>query len=129
MSPFRTRVPQGIKPVLNSDEAVGQRVRTGPPPPRKLMILDRTSPLITGGPATPRLAGVPNVSKSITLHADYNGQNANHRKRYFAAQLDLDDAVGQTQKPGLALRNPTGKPRKRPLSRPSTLLPINGDSP
>ena len=38
----------------------------------------------------------------LTLHADYiGGQNANYRKWYFAAQLDLDDAVGQTQNPGL----------------------------
>ncbi|KAJ7121002.1 glycosyltransferase family 48 protein [Mycena epipterygia] len=39
----------------------------------------------------------------LTLHADYiGGQHANYRKWYFAAQLDLDDAVGQTQNPGLA---------------------------
>jgi 1,3-beta-glucan synthase len=38
----------------------------------------------------------------LTLHADYiGGQNANYRKWYFAAQLNLDDAVGQTQNPGL----------------------------
>ena len=38
----------------------------------------------------------------ITLHADYiGGQHANYRKWYFAAQLDLDDAVGQYQNPGL----------------------------
>ncbi|KDQ20392.1 glycosyltransferase family 48 protein [Botryobasidium botryosum FD-172 SS1] len=38
----------------------------------------------------------------ITLHADYiGGQHANYRKWYFAAQLDLDDAIGQTQNPGL----------------------------
>lgn len=31
----------------------------------------------------------------LTLHADYiGGPNANYRKWYFAAQLDLDDAVG-----------------------------------
>lgn len=31
----------------------------------------------------------------LTLHADYiGGENANYRKWYFAAQLDLDDAVG-----------------------------------
>ena len=35
----------------------------------------------------------------ISLHADYiGGHNANYRKWYFAAQLDLDDAIGQTQK-------------------------------
>ncbi|KAH6910702.1 1,3-beta-glucan synthase [Coprinopsis sp. MPI-PUGE-AT-0042] len=38
----------------------------------------------------------------LTLHADYiGGHNANYRKWYFAAQLDLDDAVGVTQNPGL----------------------------
>jgi 1,3-beta-glucan synthase len=38
----------------------------------------------------------------ITLHADYiGGQHANYRKWYFAAQLNLDDAVGQSQNPGL----------------------------
>ncbi|THH12768.1 hypothetical protein EW146_g7388 [Bondarzewia mesenterica] len=38
----------------------------------------------------------------LTLHADYiGGQHANYRKWYFAAQLDLDDAVGQTINPGL----------------------------
>ena len=38
----------------------------------------------------------------LTLHADYiGGQNANYRKWYFAAQLNLDDAVGQSNNPGL----------------------------
>ncbi|KIK07095.1 glycosyltransferase family 48 protein [Laccaria amethystina LaAM-08-1] len=38
----------------------------------------------------------------LTLHADYiGGHHANYRKWYFAAQLDLDDAIGQTQNPGL----------------------------
>ena len=38
----------------------------------------------------------------LTLHAGYiGGHNANYRKWYFAAQLDLDDAIGQTQNPGL----------------------------
>lgn len=38
----------------------------------------------------------------LTLHADYiGGQHANYRKWYFAAQLDLDDAVGLSQNPGL----------------------------
>lgn len=38
----------------------------------------------------------------LTLHADYiGGWHANYRKWYFAAQLDLDDAVGRTQNPGL----------------------------
>ncbi|CDO68303.1 Glycosyltransferase Family 48 protein [Trametes cinnabarina] len=38
----------------------------------------------------------------LTVHADYiGGQHANYRKWYFAAQLNLDDAVGQSQNPGL----------------------------
>ncbi|KAJ7777936.1 1,3-beta-glucan synthase [Mycena maculata] len=38
----------------------------------------------------------------LTVHADYiGGQQANYRKWYFAAQLDLDDAIGKTQNPGL----------------------------
>ena len=38
----------------------------------------------------------------LTLHADYiGGQHANYRKWYFAAQLDLDDAVGHSLNPGL----------------------------
>ncbi|TDL27462.1 glycosyltransferase family 48 protein [Rickenella mellea] len=38
----------------------------------------------------------------LTLHADYiGGQHANYRKWYFAAQLNLDDAVGQSLNPGL----------------------------
>ncbi|CAD6891025.1 unnamed protein product [Tilletia controversa] len=39
----------------------------------------------------------------LTLHADYiGGEHANYRKWYFAAQLDLDDAIGKSQNPGLA---------------------------
>jgi 1,3-beta-glucan synthase len=50
----------------------------------------------------------------LTLHADYiGGHNANYRKWYFAAQLDLDDAIGQTQNSGLYRPNPT-KGSKRP---------------
>ncbi len=39
----------------------------------------------------------------MTIHADYiGGEHANYRKWYFAAQLDLDDAIGKVQNPGLA---------------------------
>ena len=39
----------------------------------------------------------------VSLHADYiGGEHANYRKWYFAAQLDLDDAIGRAQNPGLA---------------------------
>ncbi|KAI0246237.1 1-3-beta-glucan synthase [Lactifluus subvellereus] len=38
----------------------------------------------------------------LSLHADYiGGQHANYRKWYFAAQLNLDDAVSHTQNMGL----------------------------
>ena len=49
----------------------------------------------------------------LTVHADYiGGQHANYRKWYFAAQLNLDDAVGQTQNPGLQrLRSVKGNPK------------------
>ncbi|KAF9448440.1 glycosyltransferase family 48 protein [Macrolepiota fuliginosa MF-IS2] len=52
----------------------------------------------------------PNMAL-LTLHADYiGGHNANYRKWYFAAQLDLDDAIGQTQNPGLnRLKSKRGK--------------------
>ena len=51
----------------------------------------------------------------LTLHADYiGGQHANYRKWYFAAQLDLDDAVGHTQNPGLQrLRSKRGGGRNQ----------------
>lgn len=47
----------------------------------------------------------------LTVHADYiGGQHANYRKWYFAAQLNLDDAVGQSNNPGLQrLRSVKGK--------------------
>jgi 1,3-beta-glucan synthase len=50
----------------------------------------------------------------LTLHADYiGGQHANYRKWYFAAQLNLDDAVGQSQNPGLQrLKSVRGGPTK-----------------
>jgi 1,3-beta-glucan synthase len=39
----------------------------------------------------------------LTLHADYiGGEHANYRKWYFAAQLDLDDAIGQANSAGVS---------------------------
>ncbi|KAM0752091.1 1-3-beta-glucan synthase [Meredithblackwellia eburnea MCA 4105] len=39
----------------------------------------------------------------LTLHADYiGGEHANYRKWYFAAQLNLDDAIGQANGAGVA---------------------------
>lgn len=60
----------------------------------------------------------------LTIHADYiGGQHANYRKWYFAAQLNLDDAVGQSQNPGLQrLRSVRGGPvRSGPKSLDSAL--------
>ncbi|KAG1827307.1 glycosyltransferase family 48 protein [Suillus subaureus] len=69
----------------------------------------------------PRLPRLPYESKSglLTLHADYiGGQHANYRKWYFAAQLNLDDAVGQTQNPGLQrLKSVRGGSVKTPGSK------------
>ncbi|KAJ8521649.1 hypothetical protein ONZ45_g1723 [Pleurotus djamor] len=49
----------------------------------------------------------------LTIHADYiGGQHANYRKWYFAAQLNLDDAVGQSNNPGLQrLKSVKGGPK------------------
>lgn len=55
----------------------------------------------------------------LTLHADYiGGEHANYRKWYFAAQLDLDDAIGASQNPGLSrVKSVTARNKKRkPLS-------------
>lgn len=62
-----------------------------------------------------------------TLHADYiGGEHANYRKWYFASQLDLDDAIGKAQNPGLSratsLRRPgnaTGRAAKQTASAKS----------
>ncbi|KAF9069635.1 1,3-beta-glucan synthase [Rhodocollybia butyracea] len=53
----------------------------------------------------------------LTLHADYiGGQHANYRKWYFAAQLNLDDAVGQSQNPGVSrLKSVKGKGKTKHL--------------
>lgn len=55
----------------------------------------------------------------LTLHADYiGGEHANYRKWYFAAQLDLDDAIGASQNPGLSrVKSVTARnKKKKPLS-------------
>ncbi|KAH8881437.1 glycosyltransferase family 48 protein [Thozetella sp. PMI_491] len=49
----------------------------------------------------------------LSLHADYiGGDNANYRKWYFAAHLDLDDAVGFANMKGKGLRR-TRKQKKK----------------
>ncbi|RUS13489.1 1,3-beta-glucan synthase subunit FKS1, domain-1-domain-containing protein [Endogone sp. FLAS-F59071] len=46
------------------------------------------------------------IQALVMLHADYiGGENANYRKWYFAAQLDLDDAVGDRNVTGLGSRS------------------------
>lgn len=56
----------------------------------------------------------------LTLHADYiGGEHANYRKWYFAAQLDLDDAIGQTAG-GINLSHLT-KGKKPPSSSAKSL--------
>ena len=60
----------------------------------------------------------------LTLHADYiGGEHANYRKWYFAAQLDLDDAIGKVQI--LALRGLLVWPSAlvRPSAHPQCLDP------
>ncbi|KAF8119311.1 glycosyltransferase family 48 protein [Boletus edulis] len=56
----------------------------------------------------------------LTLHADYiGGEHANYRKWYFAAQLDLDDAVGHVQNPGLQRLRSTRRTTLRNISEKS----------
>ena len=72
-----------------------------------------------------RASRMPPSQALLTLHADYiGGEHANYRKWYFAAQLDLDDAIGSAQTAGPASRlarratrgkkgvTPTGEPKK-----------------
>lgn len=50
----------------------------------------------------------------LSLHADYvGGDNANYRKWYFAAHLDLDDAVGFANVKGKGLKRKAGKNKKK----------------
>lgn len=74
----------------------------------------------------------------LSLHADYiGGENANYRKWYFAAHLDLDDAVGfANMKLGKANRR-TRKARKaakkaaashNPQNEEATLESYEGDN-
>ena len=64
-----------------------------------------------------RASRMPPDQALLTLHADYiGGWHANYRKWYFAAQLDLDDAVGAAQNPGLQRLRST-KRSKRGRSR------------
>ncbi|SGY67900.1 BQ5605_C004g02823 [Microbotryum silenes-dioicae] len=54
----------------------------------------------------------------LTLHADYiGGEHANYRKWYFAAQLDLDDAIGQANAHGPVGRLTRRASRKAGVSK------------
>ncbi|KAI9868461.1 MAG: 1,3-beta-D-glucan synthase [Trichoglossum hirsutum] len=73
----------------------------------------------------------------LSLHADYiGGDNANYRKWYFAAHLDLDDAVGfanmklgkgnrRTQKARKAAKK---KAQQDPQNEEQTLESLDGDN-
>jgi 1,3-beta-glucan synthase len=63
-----------------------------------------------------RASRMPPNQALLTLHADYiGGHHANYRKWYFAAQLDLDDAIGQVQNPGLnRLKSKRGQGKRPP---------------
>jgi 1,3-beta-glucan synthase len=50
----------------------------------------------------------------LSIHADYiGGDNANYRKWYFAAHLDLDDAVGFANMKGKGLKKRSRKGKKK----------------
>src|SRR3954447_19406542 len=66
----------------------------------------------------------------LSLHADYiGGDNANYRKWYFAAHLDLDDAVGFANIKGRGLkRNRKNKKKKADAENEAAALEdLEGD--
>jgi len=63
----------------------------------------------------------------LSLHADYiGGENANYRKWYFAAHLDLDDAVGFANMKGKKARK-SKKKGKGDQNEAETLEDLEGD--
>ncbi|KAL7421399.1 1,3-beta-D-glucan synthase [Cryptotrichosporon argae] len=65
----------------------------------------------------------------LTLHADYiGGEHANYRKWYFAAQLDLDDAIGAAQNPGLSRVRSVARRGKGSAGKPATAQEKSLDS-
>ena len=57
----------------------------------------------------------------LSLHADYiGGENANYRKWYFAAHLDLDDAVGLANAGRSKGRRKSKKKKKKGKNDPET---------
>lgn len=66
----------------------------------------------------------------LSLHADYiGGDNANYRKWYFAAHLDLDDAVGFANMKGKGLkRSKKNKSKKKDNANENDILEdLEGD--
>ncbi|RYP59602.1 hypothetical protein DL771_010835 [Monosporascus sp. 5C6A] len=64
----------------------------------------------------------------LSLHADYiGGDNANYRKWYFAAHLDLDDAVGFANMSGKKGKKKKKKAKKGAENEAETLEDIEGD--
>lgn len=65
----------------------------------------------------------------LSLHADYiGGDNANYRKWYFAAHLDLDDAVGFANMKGKGLKRTRKKNKKKDAQNENEALDdLEGD--
>ncbi|KAI2634572.1 1,3-beta-glucan synthase component FKS1 [Xylaria nigripes] len=64
----------------------------------------------------------------LSLHADYiGGDNANYRKWYFAAHLDLDDAVGFANMSGRKGKKKTKKGKQGDQSEEQVLEDLEGD--
>lgn len=66
----------------------------------------------------------------LSLHADYiGGDNANYRKWYFAAHLDLDDAVGFANMKGKGFRRTRKNKKKKadPQNEAEVLDELEGD--
>ena len=67
----------------------------------------------------------------LSLHADYiGGDNANYRKWYFAAHLDLDDSVGFASAKTKNLRRKAKNKKKKKGNEPNeadTLADLEGD--
>ncbi|KAL2117556.1 hypothetical protein VTJ04DRAFT_7216 [Mycothermus thermophilus] len=62
----------------------------------------------------------------LSLHADYiGGDNANYRKWYFAAHLDLDDAIGFANMKGRGKKK--GKKKGAPENEAQALEDLEGD--
>ncbi|KAH7349385.1 1,3-beta-glucan synthase component [Plectosphaerella cucumerina] len=65
----------------------------------------------------------------LSLHADYiGGENANYRKWYFAAHLDLDDAVGFANMKGKGFRRKAKKSKKDTRSEEEQLAELETDN-